>query len=142
MHNQAQETKTRESIRESEFIDPILLDENVKIIAGHERVVAVRYINRYIEIPAIVLSHLTDAQKCAYRIAGNKLSELGKYDIEALNPEFAELSKLDLDFDLDITGFETAEIDLILDDDGSSDQKNDLVPAVTDDDLRCKCGDI
>ena len=53
-----------------------------------------------------------------------------------------ELSKLDLDFDLDITGFETAEIDLILDGDGTSDPKADAVPALLDEDRRCHRGDI
>lgn len=141
LHNRAQVAKIRESIREFGFINPVLLDENLKIIAGHGRVAAARDIGIR-DVPAIILSHLTDAQKRAYRIADNKLTELGKWSIEALNLEFAELSKLDLNFDLDITGFETAEIDLILDDGGVSDPKNDLVPALTDDDRRCKRGDI
>ena len=86
------------------------------------------------EVPAIILSHLTDAQKRAYRIADNKLTELGKWSIELLNLEFSELSNLDLDFNLEITGFETAEIDLILDGDGSTDPKADAVPALADED--------
>lgn len=141
LHNRAQVAKIRESIREFGFINPVLLDENLEIIAGHGRVAAARDIG-ICDVPAIILSHLTDAQKRAYRIADNKLTELGKWSIEALNLEFAELSKLDLNFDLDITGFETAEIDLILDDGGVSDPKNDLVPALTVDDRRCHRGDI
>lgn len=141
LHNRAQVAKIRESIREFGFINPVLLDENLEIIAGHGRVAAARDIGMT-EIPAIILSHLTDAQKRAYRIADNKLTEIGKWSIEALNLEFMELAKLDLDFDLNITGFETAEIDLILDGGGVSDPKNDLVPALTDDDRRCKRGDI
>lgn len=141
LHNRAQVAKIRESIREFGFVNPVLLGENFEIIAGHGRVAAARDIGMT-EIPAIILSHLTDAQKRAYRIADNKLTELGKWSIEALNLEFMELTKLDLDFELDITGFETAEIDLILDGDGSSDPKNDLAPPLTDDDRRCKRGDI
>ncbi len=141
LHNRAQVAKIRESIREFGFINPVLLDENLEIIAGHGRVAAARDIGMR-DVPAIILSHLTDGQKRAYRIADNKLTELGKWSIEALNLEFMELAKLDLDFDLDITGFETAEIDLILDSNGTSDPKNDLVPALTDDDRRCKRGDI
>lgn len=141
LHNRTQITKIRESIREFGFINPVLLDENLEIIAGHGRVAAARDMGMH-DVPAIILSHLTDAQKRAYRIADNKLTELGKWSIELLNLEFTELSKLDLNFDLDITGFETSEIDLILDGDGTSDPKNDIIPPLNDADRRCKRGDI
>ncbi len=141
LHNRVQIAKIRESIREFGFINPVLLDENLEIIAGHGRVAAARDMGMH-DVPAIILSHLTDAQKRAYRIADNKLTELGKWSIELLNLEFTELSKLDLNFDLNITGFETSEIDLILDGAGTSDPKNDIVPALTDADRRCKRGDI
>lgn len=141
LHNRAQITKIRESIREFGFINPVLLDENLEIIAGHGRVAAARDMGMH-DVPAIILSHLTDAQKRAYRIADNKLTELGKWSIELLNLEFTELSKLDLNFDLDITGFETGEIDLILGGDGTSDPKNDIIPPLNDADRRCKRGDI
>ena len=96
--------KIRESIREFGFINPVLLNENLEIIAGHGRVAAARDMGMH-DILAIILSHLTDAQKRAYRIADNKLTELGKWSIDALNLEFTELSKLDLNFDLGITRF-------------------------------------
>lgn len=121
LHNKAQVAKIRESIREFGFINPVLLDENLEIIAGHGRVAAAQDMGMR-EVPAIILSHLTDAQKRAYRIADNKLTELGKWSIELLNLEFSELSNLDLDFNLAITWFETAEIDQILDGDGASDR--------------------
>ena len=141
LHNKAQVAKIRESIREFGFINPVLLDENLEIIAGHGRVAAAHDMGMT-EVPAIILSHLTDAQKRAYRIADNKLTELGKWSTELLNLEFSELSNLNLDFNLEITGFETAEIDLILDGDGASDTKADAVPALTDEDRRCHRGDI
>ena len=141
LHNRAQVAKIRESIREFGFINPVLLDENLEIIAGHGRVAAAQGAGMT-EVPAIILSHLTDAQKRAYRIADNKLTELGKWSVELLNLEFSELSNLDLDFYLEITGFETAEIGLILDGDGTSDPKADAVPALTDEDHRCHRGDI
>ena len=141
LHNRAQVAKIRESIREFGFINPVLLDENLEIIAGHGRVAAAQDAGMT-EVPAIILSHLTDAQKRAYRIADNKLTELGKWSVELLNLEFSELSNLDLDFNLEITGFETAEIDLILDGDGASDPKADAVPALLDEDRRCHRGDI
>ncbi len=141
LHNRAQVAKIRESIREFGFINPVLLDENLEIIAGHGRVAAAQDAGMT-DVPAIILSHLTDAQKRAYRIADNKLTELGKWSIELLNLEFNELSNLDLDFNLEITGFETAEIDLILDGNGTTDPKADTVPALTDEDRRCHRGDI
>lgn len=141
LHNRAQVAKIRESIREFGFINPVLLDENLEIIAGHGRVAAAHDMGMA-EVPAIILSHLTDAQKRAYRIADNKLTELGKWSIELLNLEFSELSNLDLDFNLEITGFETAEIDLILDGNGTTDPKADAVPALADEDRRCHRGDI
>jgi len=141
LHNRAQVAKIRESIREFGFINPVLLDENKEIIAGHGRVAAAKDAG-ITEVPAIILSHLTDAQKRAYRIADNKLTELGNWSVELLNLEFSELSDLDLDFNLEITGFETAEIDLILDGNGVSDPKTDAMPALTDEDRRCKRGDI
>lgn len=141
LHNRAQVAKIRESIREFGFINPVLLDENHEIIAGHGRVAAAQDAGMT-EVPAIILSHLTDAQKRAYRIADNKLTELGKWSVELLNLEFSELSDLDLDFNLEITGFETAEIDLILEGDGASDPKADTVPALLDEDRRCHRGDI
>ncbi len=141
LHNKAQVAKIRESIREFGFINPVLLDENLEIIAGHGRVAAAQDAGMT-DVPAIILSHLTDAQKRAYRIADNKLTELGKWSIELLNLEFNELSNLDLDFNLEITGFETAEIDLILDGNGTTDPKADTVPALTDEDRRCHRGDI
>lgn len=104
LHNRAQVAKIRESIREFGFINPVLLDENLEIIAGHGRVAAAHDAGMR-DVPAIILSHLTDAQKRAYRIADNKLTELGKWSIELLNLEFNELSNLDLDFNLEITGF-------------------------------------
>lgn len=141
LHNRVQIAKIRESIREFGFINPVLLDENLEIIAGHGRVAAARDMGMH-DVPAIILLHLTDAQKHAYRIADNKLTELGKWSIELLNLEFTELSKLDLNFDLGITGFETSEIDLILDGAGTSDPKNDIIPPLNDADRRCKRGDI
>lgn len=141
LHTKGQVSKIRESIREFGFINPVLLDENLEIIAGHGRVAAAHDMGMR-DVPAIILSHLTDAQKRAYRIADNKLTELGKWSVELLNLEFNELSSLNLDFNLEITGFETAEIDLILDGDGASDSKAATVPALADEDRRCHRGDI
>lgn len=60
LHNRVQMAKIRESIREFGFINPVLLDENLEIIAGHGRVAVARDIGMR-DVPAIILSHLTDA---------------------------------------------------------------------------------
>ena len=82
-HNRRQLRKIADSIREFGFINPILVDENFEIIAGHGRLAAAQALNMA-DVPVIILSHLSDAQKRLYRIADNKLTELGKWSIDAL----------------------------------------------------------
>lgn len=110
LHNKKQIAQIVSSIKEFGFVNPILIDENGEIIAGHGRYMAAQSMNMT-NVPAIVLSHLSDAQKRMYRIADNKLTELGKWSPELLQIEFKELSIMDVGLDLEITGFETEEID-------------------------------
>lgn len=141
-HDKKQVAKIVKSIKEFGFVNPVLLDENLEIIAGHGRVLAAKEFGMQ-QVPAIILSHLDENQKRAYRIADNKLTELGEWDLELLNIEFTNLSALDLDFDLEITGFETTEIDLIIG--GStteSNPKEDSTPVLNDEDNVCKHGDL
>jgi DNA modification methylase len=80
-------------------------------------------------VPVIELAHLSEAERRAYVIADNRLAELAGWDHEILAIELQALSEMDLDFDLEITGFETAEIDLLLDDDDAGDRDPaDVVP--------------
>lgn len=111
-HDAKQLTKIQHSIEEFGFINPILVDEQNEIIAGHARLEAARLANLQ-QVPIIRLGHLSAAQKKAYRIADNKLAELGTWSIERLQLEFQELDKLNLDFSLGITGFDMGDIDLI-----------------------------
>ena len=111
LHNKKQVAKICNSIKEFGFVNPVLLDEKGEIIAGHGRYLAAQAMNMQ-NVPAIVLSHLTDAQKRIYRIADNKLTEMGKWSPELLELEFKEISTLDTDIDLEITGFETEYVDL------------------------------
>ena len=141
-HDKKQVTKIVKSIKEFGFVNPVLLDDNLEIIAGHGRVLAAKEVGMQ-QLPAIILSHLDENQRRAYRIADNKLTELGEWDLELLNIEFTNLSALDLDFDLEITGFETTEIDLIIG--GStieSDPKEDASPVLSESDHVCKRGEI
>lgn len=140
LHNKHQIKQIADSIKEFGFVNPVLLDENGEIIAGHGRFMAAQLLNMT-TIPTITLSHLSDSQKRLYRIADNKLTELGKWDITALEIEIKELESLNLD--LELTGFETEEIDnLILGNSGTTNSKDDNIPELKPADYKSKLGDV
>ncbi len=140
LHSTHQIKQIADSIKEFGFVNPVLLDENGEIIAGHGRFMAAQLLNMT-TIPTITLSHLSDSQKRLYRIADNKLTELGKWDITALEIEIKELESLNLD--LELTGFETEEIDnLILGNSGTTNSKDDNIPELKPADYKSKLGDV
>lgn len=110
-HDDTQVAQIAASIREFGFTNPVLIDEANGIIAGHGRVMAARKLGLK-EVPCIRLTHLTDAQKRAYVIADNKLALNAGWDEAMLKLELADLKGLD--FDLDLTGFSTDEINALL----------------------------
>ncbi|MEX0328918.1 MAG: site-specific DNA-methyltransferase [Ruegeria sp.] len=127
-HSEKQIEQIAASIRQFNFVNPVLIDDAGGIVAGHGRVAAARKLG-YDEVPVIELAHLSEAERRAYVIADNRLAELAGWDREILAIELQALSEMDLDFDLEITGFETAEIDLLLDDDDAGDRDPaDVVP--------------
>jgi len=135
-HTAKQIAQIAASIRQFGFTNPVLIDGTGGIVAGHGRVAASREL-RLTEVPVIELAHLSEAERRAYVIADNRLAELAGWDRDILAIELQALSERDLDFDLEITGFETAELDLLLDgsdgDQPDPDDAADLVtgPAVT-----------
>lgn len=140
LHSKHQIKQIADSIKEFGFVNPVLLDENGEIIAGHGRFMAAQLLNMT-TIPTITLSHLSDSQKRLYRIADNKLTELGKWDITALEIEIKELESLNLN--LELTGFETEEIDnLILGNSGTTNSKDDNIPELKPADYKSKLGDV
>ena len=144
IHKNKQIQQIVNSISEFNFNNPILVDENNVIIAGHGRLLAANHLNM-LQVPVIKLTHLSDAQKKAYRIADNKLTENGEWDFDLLKIEFEDLSHLELDFNLDITGFDTADIDVMLDDSPKStklDEKANSVPFIPANEIVSKLGDI
>ena len=111
-HDAAQVSKLAGSIREFGFNNPILIDKDNGIIAGHGRVMAAQQLN-LAEVPCIRLGHLTDNQRKAYILADNKLAEIGGgWDEEMLGLELAELREAD--FDLDVLGFDNFAIEQFL----------------------------
>ncbi len=130
-HDDAQVAQIAASIREFGFNNPVLIDQDNGIIAGHGRVLAARKLG-LAEVPCIRLGHLTDTQRRAYIIADNRLTETGGgWDTELLALELEDL-RLD-DFDLDLTGFEAAALEEILGDgmgDAGSDLPEDTEPEI------------
>jgi len=100
------------SIKEFGFISPVLIDGSDEIIAGHGRVEAAKLVGMS-DVPTVRVDHLTPTQIRAYVIADNKLAENAGWDRELLTLELQELS-VDLNFDVTITGFETAEVDFLI----------------------------
>jgi DNA modification methylase len=114
-------------IREFGFTNPLLIDTDGGVIAGHGRLEAAKLLG-IVYVPTIRLDHMTEAQKRAYIIADNKLAENAGWDRELLAVELQYLDSLELDFDLTITGFETVDIDLMIQGDGKIDAAADEIP--------------
>lgn len=106
-HSDEQVTQIASSIKEFGFTNPVLIDKDGGIIAGHGRVMAAKKLGIN-EVPCIELSHLTEAQRRAYVIADNKLALNAGWDDEMLRVEFQELQ--DLGFDVELTGFSIQEM--------------------------------
>ena len=102
-HTDKQITQVASSIKEFGFTNPVLVDDENGIIAGHCRVIAAKKLN-YTEVPIIVLSGLSEAQRKAYIIADNQLALNAGWDLDLLKIEFDSLKELD--FNLDLLGFE------------------------------------
>src|SRR5207253_3792089 len=112
-HSGKQIRQIADSIRISGFNVPILIDGELKVIAGHGRLLACNLLGRK-EVPTISLEHLSEAQARAFMIADNRLTEIASWDDRLLAEQLRELSELELDFSLEVTGFEMAEIDLLI----------------------------
>ena len=141
-HDSKQIIKIQRSIESFGFINPILVDEKGQIIAGHARLKAAQLAHME-KVPVIRLGHLSEAQKRAYRIADNKLAELGTWSIELLQMEFKALDELKLDIPLTITGYDMGDIDLILEGKETKiDPKANNIPFIPDNEIVSQEGDI
>ena len=111
-HSKAQVAQIAESIRRFGFTNPVLIGDTGEIVAGHGRVEAARRLGME-TVPTLRLSHLNEIERRAYVLADNKLALNAGWDNEILAIELQDL--IDLDFDVSLTGFSIAEIDLVLD---------------------------
>jgi DNA modification methylase len=128
-HSKAQIRDIARSIERFGFTNPILIDEAGQIIAGHGRVAAARLLGMK-RVPTLQIDHLSEVEKRAYILADNRLAEKAGWDRATLAIELQGL--VDADFDVELTGFATAEIDLVLDEaseqvDGAV-QPEDIIP--------------
>src|ERR1700751_2915284 len=130
-HGKAQIKQIAASIERFGFNNPVLIADDGGIVAGHGRVAAAKLLG--IEtVPTLRLSHLTEAERRAYVITDNKLALNAGWDRELLAIELQGL--VDLDFDLELTGFSLAEVDLVLDEhressvEGSQSSEDELPP--------------
>ena len=107
-HSEAQVEKIANSIKEFGFINPVIIDNDYGIIAGHGRVMGAQKLGME-EVPCLFVSDLTDTQKRAYILADNKLALDAGWDDEILKQEIKALD--DLNFDISLTGFDLDEFD-------------------------------
>jgi len=138
-HSPAQITKLRSSLREFGFVNPIIVDRDFSVIAGHGRLIAAKE-EGFTEVPCVFVDHLTEAQKKAYIIADNRYAEDAGWDEELLRLEIESLQGME--FDVGLLGFEPAELNkLMTDEDGIEEDDFDVdaelqKPAIT------KLGDV
>ena len=129
------------SIKQFSCVAPIIVDGDFEIVAGHGRYAAALKLDLK-EVPVIQISHLSKAELRAYRLADNQLNLNTGYDDDILRIEITELDALDLDFDLEITGFATGELDIIISgDEPPEDNESDKLPEIEETPIT-KSGDL
>jgi len=142
-HSKKQLRQIADSIEQFGFTNPVLIDNNDVILAGHGRVEAAKQLGMD-TIPCLLQDQMTDDQKRAYVLADNKLAQNAGWDEELLAMELGALHKLELDFSVEITGFSIAEIDNLIDGAGieePGDPADDKLPT-SDVHRRCQPGDL
>jgi DNA modification methylase len=131
LHDDKQVQQIAKSIRVFGFNVPLLVDSSSRVIAGHGRLLAAKLLGLD-KAPVIRLEHLSDQQRRAFVIADNKLTENAQWDQRLLGEQLEILSEADLDFSVDITGFEVGEIDLLIEnlypDTNGGDDPADILP--------------
>jgi DNA modification methylase len=133
-HSAKQIRQIAESFKTFGFTNPILIDGDGRIMAGHGRVEAAKLL-KLETVPAIRINDLSEADKRAYIIADNRLAELAGWDEQLLSIELQYLSDIEVDFEVEITGFDTVEIDQLIEagNHDAKDDEADIVPDLDDD---------
>ena len=110
-HSKEQILQLRASLREFGFVNPVIVDKEYNIIAGHGRILAAKE-ECITQVPCVFVEHMTDAQKRAYILADNRLAMNAGWDDEMLSVEIADLQGAD--FDIGLLGFDDAELNKLL----------------------------
>jgi hypothetical protein len=139
-HPKAQIKALSSSIAALGFNVPLLVDADDRVIAGHARLEAAHLLNMT-ELPVIRVEHLSETQRKAFMLADNKLAEAARWDERLLGEILLDLSSIDLDFEIEATGFSMAEIDLMIegletDDDIAAEDQPPTGPSI------CQPGDL
>src|ERR1700680_488261 len=113
LHSQKQLRQLANSIRSFDFNVPVLVDAQLRVIAGHGRVLASKLVG-LLEVPTIRLEHLSKHQIRAFTIADNRLAENAEWDNQLLGEPLKILSEAEIDFSLEATGLEMGEIDMMI----------------------------
>ena len=139
-HNKEQILKLRSSLREFGFVNPVIIDREYNVLAGHGRIMAAKE-EGIAEVPCVYADHLTEAQKKAYILADNRMALDAGWDEELLAVEMEELQNLG--FDLGLTGFDESEIADIFDINSDEAKQDDFdVDAELEKPCKSKTGDI
>lgn len=112
-HSETQIKQIADSIKKFGWTNPILVDKDLTVLAGHGRLTAAQQLGLN-DVPTILVSHLSEAEKKAYILADNKLAENAGWDADLLSIELGDIVQLDADFSFDITGFTEPEVDNLL----------------------------
>lgn len=135
IHNRKQVRQIARSIETFGFNVPVLIDSQGQLIAGHGRVQAAQLLGMT-DVPTIMLENMTETQIRAFMIADNRLTENAIWDNRLLGEQFKALSSLDLNFSVEVTGFEMSEIDLMIEEltpaNGGHDDPADSLPISTE----------
>ena len=143
-HSKKQIRQIANSIETFGFTNPVLIDAENSILAGHGRVAAAGLLGMT-TVPCVRLEHMTPEQKRAYVLADNKLALNAGWDDQILAAELGELMTLDLDFSVEITGFSIPEIDGLMEGlapEEPGDPREDAVPDPVGVPVRCQPGDL
>lgn len=109
-HSDKQVSILASSIREFGFLNPIMIDKDFNVIAGHGRLLACQQLGME-EVPCIFVEGLTEAQRKAYILADNRIAEFGSWDKELVGSELELLADMDIDFDIDSFEFDLPDLD-------------------------------
>ena len=139
-HNKEQILKLRSSLREFGFVNPVIIDKEYNVLAGHGRIMAAKE-EGITEIPCVYVDHFTEAQKKAYILADNRMALDAGWDDDLLAVEMEELQNLG--FDLGLTGFDESEIADLFDINSDEAKQDDFdVDTELEKPCKSKTGDI